>query len=248
VRTRAFLLIKFWTLVSFFFFSCSKFIQKKEKKPESFSIYLPLAEDYPILKNTLESVIKEKFPKAKVQLRDYLSSNYVMAPFDEWFMKANQNGFLQLVIHVPEWEERDSLVAFLKQNSSKLLFSHSIPPLVSPQKEPRVSRGEGYFCRMTFETKDILEQQLCRELVSLLCPTNLGSSPKNSKQIYESYRSAPKCSLKFTLPLKENQEKKANAKDILLASFPLPLKVKNDYPFERFTDIEESAIIALFKE
>ncbi len=248
MRTRAFLQIKFWTLASFFFFSCSKIISKKEKKPENFSIYLPLAEDYPLLKNALSDVIKVKFPKAKIQLRDYLAPNYVMAPFDEWLMRANQNGFLQLVIHVPELEERDSLVAFLKQNSSKLLFSHSIPSLLFPQKEPRVSRGEGYFCKMIFDTKDILEQQICRELVSFLCPSSGGGLVKNSRHIYESYRSAPICSLRVSLPLKENQEKKLHSKNILLASFPLPIKVKNDYPFERFTDIEESAIIALFKE
>ena len=248
MRTRALLQIKLWTLVSLFFFSCSKILIKKEKKPENFSIYLPLAEDYPILKNALQSVIRAKFPKAKIQMRDFLASNYVMAPFDEWTMRANQNGFFQLVIHTPELEERDPLVAFLKQNSSKLLFSHTIPSLLFPQKEPRVSRGEGYFCRMNFDTKDILEQQLCRELVSLLCSPTAGAVAKNSKKIYESYKSSPTCSMKFALPLRENVEKKANAKDILLASFPIPLKVKNDYPFERFTDIEESAIITLFKE
>ena len=248
MRTRALLQIKFWTLVSLFLFSCSKILSKKEKKPENFSIYLPLAEDYPILKNALQSVIKAKFPKAKIQVRDYLPTNYVMAPFDEWLMKANQHGFFQLVIHSPEPEERDPVVAFLKQNASKLLFSHTIPPLLFPQKEPRVSRGEGYFCRMTFDTKDILEQQLCRELVSLLCSSAAGAVAKNSKKIFESYKSSPTCSLRSAMPLKESPEKKAISKDILLASFPLPLKVKNDYPFERFTDIEESAIITLFKE
>lgn len=249
VRSRAFQKIKFWTLVSFLFFSCSKILPKKEKKSENFSIYLPLAEDYSLLRNSLESVVRNKFPKAKIQLRDYLAPSYVMAPFDEWLMRASDDGFLQLVIHVPELEERDPLVAFLRQNSSKLLFRHALPSLLS-QKESRISRGEAYFCKMKVESRDILEQQLCHTLVSLLCSSAAGVGLKvSSKFVYDS---APLCSLRFYLPLNEKQiekqEKKNNFKNIKLASFPLPLKVKNDYPFERFTEIEESAIISLFKE
>ena len=242
MKSRALLKTSFWTLASLLLFSCSKIILKKEKKPENFSIYLPLAEDYSILNNSLHSVIKAKYPKAKIQLRDYLSSSYTMAPFDEWIMKANDHGLLQLVIHVPELEERDSLVAFLRQNTSRLLFRHKIPSFFYPNREVRILRGEGYFCRMTKDSKDLLEQQLCGYVLSSFC------SPASRKGVLESFRSAPSCSLRFSLPLKDGEEEKISPKDIVLSTFPLPLKVKNDYPFERFTEIDESVIMALFKE
>jgi hypothetical protein len=227
-------------LVSFLFFSCSKIISQKDKKPENFSIFLPLAEDFPILKKSIHTLVKSKFPNAKIQMRDYLAPNYVMAPFDEWLMRANEDGLLQLFINVPDLEERDSLIAFLKQNSAKILFRHSLPPL-SSQKESRVSRGEAYFCKIRSETKDILEQQLCHTLVSLLCSSSTGAGYRNPYKI--SHESSPLCSLRFYLPKKNNK-----SREIKFASFPLPIKFKNDYPFERFTEIDESAIMNLFRE
>ena len=221
----------------FLFQSCSRFQKKPEKKPNDFEVYVPMEEDYPLLTRGLFSSIENVFPKAKITLHEGLSDKYVIAPFDEWILKSDSDGILRLQIQVERSEDLNPILAFLIRDEAKIPFKVKIP---KPDTEASETKGEALFCRMKADSDDLFERQLCKELHNALCA-------RDSRLINKKFNvlGTPSCSLKLNNPV-TTVVSKAKPKLFFLTGFPLPIKVKNDYPFARFGEIDEMTLLSLF--
>jgi hypothetical protein len=93
---------------------------------------------------------------------------------------------------------------------------------------------------MQIEGRDILSRQVCKVLQQSLCFKDLRPQAKRLGNI-----TPASCELIFAKPDVSVQDS-ASSKHFILAGFPLPLKVKNEYPFSRFVEVDEALLLSLF--
>jgi hypothetical protein len=227
----------FFLLTLFFVSNCSRFLKDRAREPTKFSVSIPLAEEYSLISGTLVNLIKLKLPRAEVKIVDALSDEYSFGSIEDWLAQANESGILRLYLQIAKLDDRSHIVSFLKANEAKLPFKVSLPSL---DVDASVTRGENLFCRMKIESKDLFERQLCTELLQALCGKELRPQTAAKSNF------SPKCALIPSLGTKTKPEERV--RDLFLTGFPLPLKIKNEYPLNRISEIKENLLISLFRE
>ncbi len=213
-------------------FSCSRF-KKKDEKQISFEVFVPLIDDYALLSKGIVAEIENIFPKAKITMVEGLSDKYEIPPFADWITRASTDAFLKLRIKTDRPEDLAHVTAFLNAEESKIPFKVKIPKL---ELEGSEGRGQALFCRLRIEGTDLFEQQLCRELVQSLC----GKEPPK-----KALPNPPHCELSFVRP-ETTQASTGRPKEFFLTSFPLPLRVRGEYPLTRFGESDEATLQSLF--
>lgn len=237
------IILKKWLARSFFvlcvFLSlsqCNRFQKKEKKATPAFHVYVPLEEDYSLLKKGILSIIELSFPTSSIVVEEGLTDLYRLAPFEDWLTKAEVEGILSLTLRAERIEDVPHLLAFLNRDASKFPFKVKMATSNSLASE---YRGEALFCRMQNSSRDILEQQLCKELVQKLCFKELRPLAKRFvAQI------PPTCEM--GLQVKALDPTKVSPKVFLYTGFPLPLMVNDDYPFKRFVEADEALLLTLF--
>lgn len=220
----------------FFLVECNRF-KKKEKKPSPiFQVFVPLEEDYVLLKKGLLSILQLSFPSPNIVVEEGLSDSYQISGFDEWLTKAGPDLILSLMLKAERIEDVPHLLAFLNSEKAKLPIKAK---LANSEGVASEFRGEALFCRMQSRSKDILARQLCKELVAKLCFKELRPLAKRfAAQV------PPSCEM--TLQIKPLDVETLSPKVFLYTGFPLPLKVAGDYPFTRYAEADEGLLMSLF--
>ena len=223
--------------------SCTKFFKVPPQEPKDFVVPIPLSEDYPIITHTLVNLIKLKIVGAKIEVTDALGASFSFAPLDDWLTQANPpGGLLKLDIVVPTLDGRNPVLKFLHDNESKIPFKVSLPDAPA---EGSTVKGEALFCRIRSDSPDLYERGLCTAFVQSLCN-------KESRPLPKVRYPVPRCSLAAILETPNDSSSSVGLepeklKTIPVSAFPLPLKVKTDYPFSRLGEIKDSLLISLFR-
>lgn len=230
----------FILLVSLFFLSdCSRFKKKEKKKSPIFHVHVPLEEDYTLLKLGLISILELSFPKPNIFVEEGLSDKYEIAPFEDWINRTDPDFILKLQVKVERAEDLAHVAAFLNRDEAAPPFKINIPKFEAAASE---YRGESLFCRMQIQGQDILSKQVCKFLQQSLCFKDLRPQAKRLGNI------APaRCEMILAKQeLSSELVQQLYRKELVLTGFPLPLKVKNDYPFSRFVEVDETLLLSLF--
>lgn len=226
-----------FALLSLFFFlsDCSK--KKEEKKSYSFNVKIPLEDDYPLLKQALVGIIRLSFPKQSVAVEEGLSDRYEIAPFENWITNSDPDYLLKLQIRVDRSEDLPHVQSFLNRDEINLPFKIKLPKSENSSSE---YKGEAMFCRMQAEGRDILSRQLCRTLMQAACFKEIRPQARRLGNVLP-----VRCELVLVKQESANGEQKA-PKFLNLTGFPLPLRVRGDYPFSRYVEADETLLINLF--
>jgi hypothetical protein len=214
-----------------FFTSCTK---EKLPAPKEFHVKIPLAEEYPLLREALNAYSSLYYPNSDLFFHEGLDDEYVLAPFDEWVGRSTANGIFSLNLSVTQVEHLEGVSSFLKAHESKIPFKLQ-SSFSSSLKDPL---EESLFCRMKIKGSDLFEKQLCGELFRALCPAGSASST----QAPTSDQEGVFCYVKLNLGALRD----VNPRELFMASFPLPLKTQNDYPFLRLVDFDSALWLSLF--
>jgi len=216
---------------------CNRFRKKEKKVSPNFRILVPLEDEYALLKKGLLSIISLNFPSPNVSVEEGLSDIYEIPPFSDWISKADPDAILRLQVRVERPEDLPHVLAFINRDGASLPFKAK---LGSSEMDGSEYRGEALFCRMKNQGTDILERQVCRELVQALCFKDLRPQARR-------FVSQFPVSCNMTLQQKESDSSKVSPKVFLNSGFPLPLRIhKTDYPFTRLVEADESLLLTLF--
>ncbi|MEZ4814001.1 MAG: hypothetical protein R3A80_02195 [Bdellovibrionota bacterium] len=223
------------------FMQCDRFKKKEKKISPFFHVYVPLEDEYSLLKKGLVSIIELSFKSPNIFVEEGLSDRYEIPPFEDWITKADAEAILRLKVEADKLEDLPHIMSFLKRDGGATLPYKAT--LSSVDLGGSEYRGESVFCRMKIETKDILGKQLCRELVQKLCYRELRAQAKRFSAI------APaRCGVNLFLGEEVDTKKvdKERSRIILETGFPLPLRVGGDYPFARYVSVDENLLARLF--
>lgn len=216
---------------------CNRF-KKKEKKPSpNFQIFIPLEEEYSLLKKGLLSIVSLTFDSPSITVEEGLSDLYEIPPFDDWVLKADPEAILRLQLQADKLEDLPHLLAFINREGAKLPFKTK---LASSDYEGSEFRGESLFCRMKIVGTDILQRQVCRELVQSMCFKEMRPQARR-------FLSQNPITCSMALQELDKEIKKLSPRVFLSSGFPLPLRInKTDYPFTRLAEADEGLLLALF--
>lgn len=221
----------------FLLVQCNRFKKKEKKVSPNFRILVPLEEDYSFLKKGLLAIISLSFPSPNVVVEEGLSDIYEIPPFVDWISKADPEAILRLHVRTERPEDLPHVLAFIKRDGVNPPFKAKI---ASSDLEGSEFRGEALFCRMKNQGVDILERQVCRELVQAYCLKELRPQARR-------FTSQVPVSCNMSLFSSEKEVSKVSPKVFLSSGFPLPLRIhKADYPFTRLTEADESLLLTLF--
>jgi len=245
VRKSLFSVAALFLIILFSANSCSRW-RKPKKVNNKFKISIPLPEDYPLLTKSIEKIIIAKFPEAEMTIQESLADTFEIAPFDEWLTQAGTKQILQLKLNFQSKEERNLVSNYLRSTEKILPIKISPDPVAEDYAAMalNISKSENILCNARFENRDLYERELCRRFLQSFC----SNETKYKKKKIESqalcslrYRDATQQASSSTIDL-------LSARELNIATFPLPIKANSKYPLNTFDEIDAETLSILFQQ